>query len=463
MDNQKKVPYSLEGEKGVLSAMLLDSEARDKVFETLDVTYFYEPSHCKIFETIKELYTQAVPIDVLTITERLERKKLLSEVGGRVYLMDLRYQVASPYHINYYIRLVLESALRRKLIEISGEIIERCYESSEDANELLDAAEGSIFSIAENRLKTGFTPMHEIVDEAYERILSMRDRKEFLTGYSTGFSKLDEYTSGLQRSDLIIIAGRPSMGKTAFALNLARHTAIKNNLPVAIFSLEMSRSQLAMRMLAAESKIDSHRLRSGKISSAEFSKIALHLNPVSKAPIYIDDSPNIGVLDLRAKTRRLKSKVPLSLVIIDYLQLMVGGKSSENRQQEISQFSRALKGLARELNVPVIALSQLSRMVERREKGGHRPQLADLRESGAIEQDADVVMFVYRPEVYQILKFEDGNSTENVAEIIIGKQRNGPIGNIRLMFHKEYASFEELAMHMTEEPSPEGKDFGGVL
>jgi len=470
----KKAPRAIEAERGVLGAMLLSAEAVDKALQSLDASCFYLPQHATIFRAAEELYKENMPVDIVTLSDYLARKGELESVGGRIQLTNLIEGIIAPSHIDHYIKLVLDAALKRKLIEISTKTIEECYESAVDASDILDNAESRVFEIAENRLKGGLAPIGDDIETVYEMLSNLQSKRGIITGLTTGFKKLDALTMGLQKSDLIIIAGRPSMGKTAFALNIVRENAIRKNIPVAYFSLEMSRQQLALRLLAAESKVDAHLMRSGLLRRSDFARLSLHLAPLKRAPIYIDDSSNLNVLELRAKARRLKRRVNLGLVVVDYLQLMVASKDVENRQQEIALISRSLKGLAKELDIPVIALSQLSRMVERREKSNYKPQLSDLRESGAIEQDADLVIFIYRPFLYDIFQIEideevDGKlrkkkvNTERLAEIIIGKQRNGPTGEVWLNFQKEYASFEER-IEGVEEEVEEGEEtqFGGV-
>lgn len=471
--DDKRVPQTIEAEKGVLGCMLLSPEAVDKALQELDESCFYLGTHAAIFRAIQELVNKNMPVDFVTVASYLESKGELESIGGRAQLASLVEGILGSAYVDTYIKLVLDAALKRKLIETSIQTIEECYDSSDDALALLDKAESRVFHIAENRLKSGLVPIGDEVENAYEMISAIQAKKGLITGLPSGFKKLDSLLLGFQPSDLIIIAGRPSMGKTAFALNIVRENAIKHNTPVAIFSLEMSRQQIALRLLAAEAKVDSYLMRSGFLRKSDFAKLSLHLGILKDAPIYIDDSSNLNVLELRAKARRLKRHVNLGLIVIDYLQLMVGSKDAENRQQEIAMITRSLKGLAKELNIPVIALSQLSRMVERREKSNYKPQLSDLRESGAIEQDADVVLFIYRPWVYgiyeiQIEKEVNGKlvkkkvNTERLAEIIIGKQRNGPTGEIWLNFQREYTSFEERAEDIEEEEISEATDYGGV-
>jgi len=385
-------------------------------------------------------------VDVITLTEELSRRKQLEEIGGSYYLTELAESVPSAANVEHHARIVLEKALLRKLINVATNIITDSYSSQDNVFDIIDRAEQAIFSLAERRLRKGFQEIDPILHETFEEIERLHNRKGGVTGVPSGFQKLDEMTAGFHRSDFIIIAGRPSMGKTAFALSIARNAAVEHKIPVGIFSLEMASYQLAMRLLCAEARVNSHLLRTGRLPMSEWPKLSLAVGKLAASPIYIDDTPNLGILELRAKARRLKAEKDIGLLIIDYLQLIQGPSSVENRQQEISAISRSLKALAKELNIPVIALSQLSRAVEAR-GGDKRPMLSDLRESGAIEQDADLVIFIYRPEVYQQLYDEEGNSLEGIAEIIIGKQRNGPTGTVRLAFIDDYAKFENLAMY----------------
>ncbi|MDY0092983.1 MAG: replicative DNA helicase, partial [Candidatus Vecturithrix sp.] len=371
--------------------------------------------------------------------DELERQHELEDIGGPAYLVSLVDAIPTAANIEFHARIVHEKAIARKLLEASIEIATRCYDDAEDVNNILEDAEQKVFEISEGRIKQGFTPLSEIVKEGFEKIEELSVRKSLVTGVPTGFLELDELTSGLQPSDLIILAARPAMGKTSFCLNIAQHIGVREQLPTAIFSLEMSKEQLGIRLLCAESRLNSHDVRIGNIQDDDWERLTHASEILSKAPIYIDDTPALSILEMRAKAKRLKMEKGLEAVIVDYLQLMQPRVRRENRQQEITEISRSLKTLAKELHVPVIALSQLSRAVEQRTD--KRPQLSDLRESGAIEQDADIVMFIYRPDVY----FDD--APQGVAEIIIGKQRNGPIGTVQLAFIKEYTRFENLDVH----------------
>jgi replicative DNA helicase len=429
-------PQALDVERTVLGSMLIDGNAAINAMESLSEDCFYATANRQIFACLRDMFEKSIPFDILTLAEELRKRNILETVGAEPYLADLVDNVATSANIEYHVKILQEKSTLRNLISTSAEITSSCFSGEADAGEVLDRAEAKIFGISEARIKNSFESLGQLLPKTFEDI--DRYSKGGVQGIPTGFIELDGMTSGLQRSDLIIVAGRPSMGKTAFALSIALHASVGAKYPTAIFSLEMSKSQLAQRMLCAEARINMHQLRSGKLPHKELPKLSIAAGPLSEAPLFIDDTPGITVLELRAKARRLKAKQNLSFIIIDYLQLMGSTGKVENRQQEISQISRALKGIAKELDVPVIALSQLSRAVEQR-GGDHRPQLSDLRESGAIEQDADVVMFVFREEVYNK---DVPDNEKGKAEIIIGKQRNGPIGKVDVSFIKDYARFE---------------------
>jgi replicative DNA helicase len=433
-------PQSIEAEESLFSAILIDNEALQDVVEVLTPQDLYRPAHQKIFSAITELYAQNEPIDLVTLTNHLRNGKVLEEVGGAVYLASLVSSVPMAVNPGHYARIIHDKAVLRRLIQRSSEIARRCFEHQGEVDEVINFAEASIFEISEDKIKPAFYPIGKIVGTNFEELEERQANKSLLTGVPSGFAKLDDMTAGFQRSDLIILAARPSMGKTAFALNIARNAAVESQVPVAVFSLEMSKEQLSMRMLCAESRVDSSRLRSGFFSGEDWRKLNEAANVFYEAPVYIDDSPNLGSLDVRAKARRLRMEKGLGLIIIDYLQLMKSRIVSERRDLEISEISRSLKALAKELDIPVIALSQLNRKLE--ERSDKRPQLSDLRESGALEQDADVVAFIYRDEVYNK---EENNPLVNTAEIIVAKQRNGPIGTAQLAFLKSYTRFENLA------------------
>jgi len=429
----------MEAEQSVLGGILLDNQALNAAQEILSDSDFYSDAHKKIFRAMQDLADRGEPVDLITLSDHLRDKKQLDQVGGAAYLASLVDSVPSAANISYYAKIVREKAILRSLISSATDILTKSYEQASEVDDSLDEAEHAIFEISQNKIRRSFYPLKEIIKDSFRTIERLYESKELITGVPTGFDKFDELTSGLQRSDLIIIAGRPSMGKTAFALNIARHAAVESNIPVAIFSLEMSKEQIAMRLLSSTAKVDSQRIRKGFLGEMDWPKLTNAAGLLSEAPLFIDDTPALTVLEMKAKSRRLKAEHGLGLIIIDYLQLMRGTAYRESREQEISEISRSLKALAKELNVPVIALSQLNRKVE--DRTNRRPQMADLRESGAIEQDADVIVFIYRDEVYN--KSED-NPKKGIAEIIIAKQRNGPISTVELAFLEKYTSFENL-------------------
>jgi len=437
---QRLPPQSLEAEVSVLGGILLENEAFNRVLEVLGEGDFYRESHRKIFSALIQLYEHNEPADLITLSEVLKKRNALEDVGGVEYLNSLVNSVPTAANISYYAKIIKEKSILRKLITRATEIISLGYEGSGDLDDFLDQAERSIFEISEDRFRPSFYPIKDIIKASFRTIEKLYEKRQLITGVPTGFTKLDELTSGLQPADLIIVAGRPSMGKTALALNITQHAAIEGGIPSAIFSLEMAKEQLALRMLCSEAKVDAHRLRGGFLSDSDWPRLTRAAGSLSEAPIFIDDTPSLSALEMRAKSRRLKVEHHLGLVVVDYLQLMRGRADSERREQEISDISRSLKALAKELNIPVIALSQLNRRVE--DRGDRRPQLADLRESGAIEQDADVIIFLYRDEVYN--KSED-NPHKGKAEIIIGKQRNGPTDKFELAFLDKYTCFENLS------------------
>ncbi len=437
----RAMPQAVDVEQAVLGAMFLDRDAVNLAAENLQESYFYKPSHRKIFSAMLELFEKDAEIDPISVADVLKRRNQFEEIGGHVYLTEIVNSTPTSANIQYHLEIIKQKALSRMLIRTCENIITKAYAEDKEVDELLDEAESKIFDISEKRLKKGFDSINPIVKRTFKRIDDLYSSNvSGVTGVPTGYKKLDELTAGLQPSDLVILAGRPSMGKTAFALNLARNAAVDHGIPIGFFSLEMSADALAMRLLCTEAKVNMMNVRTGKLTKEEMERLTEHAPKLMSAPIFIDDTPGMNVLELRAKARRLKSEHNIQFLIIDYLQLMEGHKG-ENRQQEITHISRSLKAIAKELDVPVLALSQLSRAVESRDKT-KRPQLSDLRESGAIEQDADVVFFVYRPEYYGIMEFPDtGDSTHNMCEIIIGKQRNGPTGDVRLTFLKEFGKF----------------------
>jgi replicative DNA helicase len=444
---ERGMPASLDAERSILGAILLDNAAYNEAAESLKPDDFSLDSHRRIFARMMDLMETGRPIDIITITEELSKKKEVEAVGGVAYLSSLTDGVPARPSIEQYVKIVKDKALLRGLIHACTNAIARASEQADDATEIIDAAESAIFQIAENRLGMGFLGITEIVKQSFGSIDKLYERGQRITGLETHYEKLDEMTSGLQASDLVIIAARPSMGKTAFAINIAENAAVRDKRVVGVFSLEMSREALLLRMLCSQSRVDSHKLRTGFLAREDYGKLVQGMAALAEAPIFIDDSPALSITEMRAKTRRLmQAQGRLDLVVVDYLQLMSGGggRRYENRTQEVSAVSRGLKALAKELRCPVVALSQLSRAPESRGKGEQRPQLSDLRESGSIEQDADVVAFIFREEYY--MKREDvPPELEGVAEIIIAKQRNGPTGSIKLAFLKNSTRFENLA------------------
>jgi replicative DNA helicase len=423
-------PQNVEAEQSILGAVLLENDALLKAIEILSPADFYRESHRKLFNVMTELFEKNEAMDLITVSEALKRKNELDDVGGVTYLSSLVDMVPTAANVRYHSKIVKQKALLRALLKSATEIAAKVYESAMEADEMVDFAERTIFDISDKRTKTSFVTLKEVIKSSFEMIEHLYDKKEAITGVPSGFPDLDELTTGFQPGDLIIIGGRPSMGKTALGLNIAQHVALDIREPVAIFSLEMSKEQLAMRMLCAEAMVDSNSVRKGFIKKEDWHKLTGAAGRLADAPIYIDDSSGTSVLEMRAKARRLKMEHHggLGLVVVDYLQLMRGRGNFERREQEISEISRSLKGLAKELKVPVIALSQLNRAVEQR--GEKKPTLADLRESGAIEQDADVIIFLYRDEVYN----KNNPSNKGEAEVIVAKQRNGPTDTIKLTF-----------------------------
>ncbi len=428
-------PQDVDAERSVLGAMLLDRSALLETIEFLKSEDFYRPAHATIFEAVLRLFERSEPVDEVTVTAELRAAGKLDAVGGAPAVAALTESVPTAANARHYANIVRNRALTRRLIQAATTIAGAGYESGAEIDLLLDEAEAKIFEITRDREHRTFVPLKDAVKDAFKRIEKLYERKEAVTGVSTGFVDLDRLTSGFQGGDLIIVAGRPSMGKTAFALNVALNAAIRHKIPVAVFSLEMSTIQLVMRMLCSEARIDSHRLRGGFLKDSDWPKLARAAGALAEAPLYIDDSGALSVLEMRAKARRLQAEKGLAMVVVDYLQLMRGRSSAEGREREISEISRGLKALAKELTIPVIALSQLNRSLEQRTD--KRPMLSDLRESGAIEQDADVIGFVYRDEYYN-----PDTEAKGIAEIIVGKQRNGPTDTVRLKFFNEYTRFE---------------------
>ncbi len=436
-------PNNLEAETAVLGCMLLDRDAISQAIETLGADCFYKEAHKKIYSAIVKLFDENRGVDLITVIEELKRESSLDESGGPAYVTGLASAVPTAANFVHYSKIVKDKMLLRNLIQAATHIVSDCYNTNQEITFLLDKAEQAVFSVSNKKVESKFSPLRDVIKSSIETIDTLYQRKENITGLGTGFRDLDIKTAGLQRSDLIVIAGRPSMGKSAFVSCIVEHVGVIEKRPVAFFSLEMSKEQLVQRMLCSHARVDAHKVRTGFLSQSDWPRLVSAAGKLSEAPIYIDDSPGITVLELRTKARRMKAQFDIKMVVLDYLQLMQGPSNADNRQQEISEISRSLKGLARELDVPIIAISQLSRAVEQR--SDHRPQLSDLRESGAIEQDADLVMLLLREEYYNQTEENKG-----VAEIIIAKQRNGPVGSINLAFLGEYMRFENLTVRGEE-------------
>ncbi len=437
---EKVPPQNLEAEMAVLGSMLLDEDAISVAGESLDNSSFYKITHRKIFETIIGLYNASKPVDLITLTDELKKKDALDEVGGVSFLTSLANSVPTSANIGHYVSIVKEKCILRNLINNSTKIVSLCYANEGNINELVDQAEKLIFDVSDKRMQGSYIHLKEIIKESIEKIDKLYQKKMHVTGVPTGYIDFDIQTAGLQPSDLIIVAARPSMGKSALALGMVEYAGVTAKIPVAIFSLEMSKEQLVQRMLCSHARVDAHKVRTGYLATSDWPRLTAAAGKLSESSIFIDDTPAISVMELRGKARRLKMHHDIQLIILDYMQLMRGSNSSssESRQQEISEISRSLKALARELKVPIVAISQLSRAVESRTD--HRPQLSDLRESGAIEQDADVVVLILREEYYNPTPENQG-----IAELIIAKQRNGPVGSTKLAFIKEYTRFENIA------------------
>ncbi len=440
---ERTLPHNLEAEKSVLGAILIHNEAFNHAAELIDSRDFFRDAHRRIFDRMVALSERNEAIDLVTLKEELRRGGELEEVGGPAYIASLADGVPRTANVEHYARIVKEKATLRNLIHSANRILADAYQAEEDADLILDGAEKAIFEIAEDRIREGFVPLRDLVQGSFATIEKLQQHKGLVTGVPTGFVDLDEMTSGLQPSDLVLVAARPSMGKTSLVLNIAQHIGTQTEMTVGFFSLEMSKEQLFMRMLTSEARIDAHRFRSGYLNEKDYGRLSHALGTLAEARVFIDDTASIGVLEMRAKARRLQAEHGLHLLIIDYIQLMQGRGRFESRQQELASISRSMKGLAKELKIPIIALSQLSRAPETR--SDHRPQLSDLRESGALEQDADLVMFIYRDEQYRGEDGQPNQEAEGVAEIIVGKQRNGPTGTVKLAFIKEHTRFENLA------------------
>ena len=442
-DYGKVPPQAIDMEEAVLGAIMLEKEAVITILDILKPESFYKEAHQKIFKAISDISFREYPVDLYTVTEELRATNELESSGGPVYLTQLTSKVVSAAHVEYHARIVAQKYIQRELIRVATEIQNRSFDDTYDITELLDYSEDAIFQIAEGNIKREVAPINEVIKDAIREIEEAGKREDALVGIPSGFTKLDRLTSGWQKSELIIIAARPSMGKTALALSMARNMAIDHGKKVAIFSCEMSSIQLVNRLIIAETDIPGDKIKNGRLSEEEWKQLDSRIKKLVQAPIYIDDTPAITITELRAKSRRLMAQHKLDLVIIDYLQLMTGPQNSGSREQEVSNISRSLKSIAKELNVPVIALSQLNRSAELR-GGLKRPQLSDLRESGAIEQDADMVVFIHRQDKFGIVTFEDGSSTKGIAEIILAKNRNGPVDDLRLRFREEKALFVDI-------------------
>ncbi|MFW5822561.1 MAG: replicative DNA helicase [Tangfeifania sp.] len=450
----KLPPQAVEVEEAVLGALMLERDAYVTVADIIDTTSFYKEEHQKIFEAIKFLSSNEKPVDLLMVTQELKDRDQLNEIGGPGYITQLTRRVASAAHIEFHSRIIAQKFIQRELIRVSSEIQGKSYDDTIDVDDLIDFSESSLFQVAERNIKKETVPIKPVLNEAIKQIEKARNQKDGLSGVPSGFTAVDRITSGWQRTDLIIVAARPSMGKTAYVLSMARNMAVEHNRATAVFSLEMSSVQLVNRLIAAETELGNDKLKTGRLENYEWEHLNRKISSLEKAPIFIDDTPALSIFEFRAKCRRLKMQHNIQVVIVDYLQLMTAGTEGRgSREQEVSTISRSLKAIAKELDIPILALSQLNRSVESRE--GKRPQLSDLRESGAIEQDADIVMFIHRPEYYGITEDESGNSLLGVAEIIIAKHRNGATGDVHLAFKKELAKFSDME-------TPLGNDFGGM-
>ena len=437
-------PQAVDLEEAVLGAIMLEKDAVIAVMDILKPESFYKEAHKKIFQAIIDLSQKHEPIDILTVTETLKKNGQLEEVGGAVYITQLTSRVASAAHLEFHARIVTQKYIQRELIRVTSEIQAKAFDDSQDVDELLDFSEQELFEIAEGNIKKETVKLSKLIQEAINQIEEASKREDNLSGVPSGFTKLDRITSGWQNSDLIIIAARPSMGKTAFVLSMARNIAVDHRRPIAVFSLEMASLQLTNRLIVSETELPADRIRNGRLEPWEWEQLDIRIKNLVEAPIFIDDTAAISIFELRAKCRRLKNLYDVQVIVIDYLQLMSGNTDNRgSREQEVSNISRSLKGIAKELNVPIIALSQLNRSVELR-SGSKKPQLSDLRESGAIEQDADIVIFIHRPEKYGMDVDESGNSLKGIAQIIVAKHRNGAVGEITLKFKEEFAKFSDL-------------------
>ena len=446
LDLGKLPPQALDLEESVLGALMLEKDALTNVIDILKPENFYKDANKEIYQSKIDLFNDSEPIDLLTVTSQLKKNGKLEYVGGSFYVTQLTTRVNSASNIEYHARIILEQSIKRQLIEVSGEVQKEAYEDTTDVFDLLDNTEQSLFDISESHIRKNYSQVKGLMKEAIDELQAKKTRKDGITGVPSGFIDLDNITSGWQPSDLVIIAGRPSMGKTAFVLSMMRNASIDHEMPIALFSLEMSSLQIVNRLISSEAELDSDKIKKGNLKDYEWQQLLHKTDQLNNAKIFIDDTPALSILELRAKSRRLKSQHDIQCIIVDYLQLMSGeyGKSSGNREQEIASISRSLKAIAKELNVPVLALSQLSRAVETR-GGDKRPVLSDLRESGSIEQDADMVLFIYRADRYDITEDEDGNLTAGVAEVLLRKNRNGPTGKVKLKFIERFAKFADMS------------------
>ncbi len=438
-------PQAIELEEVVLGALMIDNESLSDTIDSLQPEYFYKPDHQKIFEAIINLFNNNKPVDILTVSEELKRMDALESIGGMLYISQLTNNVSSSSNTEFHARIIAEKFIKRSLISISNNIIGDAFNDTIDIFDLLNSAEEKLFTVTEGTLRKSYDKMSTLIKGALDNIEILRQKEDGLSGVPSGFTKLDRVTSGWQKSDLVIVAARPGMGKTAFALSMARNIAIQHETAIGFFSLEMASEQLVSRLIASEAELSASKLRKGDLKDFEMVQLHEKIKQLSEAQIYIDDTPALTVFELRAKARRLVKNHNVGIIIIDYLQLMSAGGNAGNREQEISTISRSLKGIAKELKIPVIALSQVNRGVENRTgTGSKRPMLSDLRESGAIEQDADIVTFIYRPEYYKIYECDNGDDSRSQAEIIIAKHRNGALENVRLKFTAEFAKFSDI-------------------
>jgi replicative DNA helicase len=460
----KLPPQALDLEEAVLGALMLEKDALSAVIDILKPEVFYKDSHQKIFEAIQALFQRSSPVDILTVTAQLRQQGDLEMIGGAYYITELTNRVASAANIEYHARIISQKFIQRELIRISTEIISNAYEDTTDIFDLLDHAEKNLFDIAQNNLRRDSRKMDDIIRESLENLEKIKDKVDGLTGVPSGFTALDRITSGWQPSDLVIIAARPAMGKTAFVLSCARNAAVQFNKPVVFFSLEMSSVQLVNRLISGETEIEQEKIKRGHLAEWEWQKLHSKIGALTEAPLFIDDTPALNIFEFRAKCRRLKAQYDIQMIIIDYLQLMHGKSDGKggNREQEIGSISRALKSVAKELNVPVIALSQLSRAVETRPGAAKKPVLSDLRESGSIEQDADMVLFLYRPEYYGLTEDEQGRSTIGIGEVIVAKHRNGETGTVPLRFVGKYVKFIDLEEDFSNAGSNNPNPFAGI-